>query len=176
MGRRLGTPGGCANAAAMVSNAPIRWGRLVAQALLAGVAAGVSIQLYLWLTTILPQHGSILAAWQFIASTLFGKVAFTSLVFAWLGLAIHLVISIGWAGGYTYLAVRQAALNQRWFASGLLYGIVVYVTMQLILLAGNAFRPPPDPTAFLNLVVAHTFFFGLPIAYTVKLLQQPRNA
>lgn len=160
----------------MGSRMPLAWGRLVAQALLAGIAAGASIQLYLWLTTILPRHGSILAAWQFIASTLFGRVAFTSLIFAWLGLAIHLLISIGWAGGYAYLATRQAALNQRWFASGLLYGVVVYVVMQLILLAGNAFRPPPDPTAFLNLVVAHALFFGVPVAYLVRLLQLARKA
>jgi hypothetical protein len=43
--------------------------------------------------------------------------------------------------------------------------------MELILLGGNAFTPPATPNAFLNAVIAHTVFFGLPIAYLVKRLQ-----
>ncbi|MGC1381207.1 MAG: hypothetical protein WA814_09345 [Candidatus Baltobacteraceae bacterium] len=160
----------------MIASARIPWGRVALQALVAGIAAGFTYDLYIWLTTVLPQHGSIAAVWQLDASTVVGKIALSDPGYAWLGVAIHALVSIGWAGGYAYLALRQRALNERWVASGLLYGIVVYVVMQLILLAGNAFAPAPNPTLFLNAVVAHSAFFGLPVAFVVKILQADRAA
>ncbi len=144
------------------------------QALVAGIAGVATYNFYLWLTAVRPAHASILLVWLFAASTVVGKVAFTSPAYVWLGLAIHLLVGIGWAGGYAYLALRQPVLNERWIVSGLLYGIIVYAVMELILLAGNAFRPPPTPTAFLNALVLHTVFFGLPVAYLVKVMQTRR--
>lgn len=144
--------------------------RMVKRALLAGIAGGIVLDIYLWLTTVLPAHQSMTAAWQFIASTVFGNVAFTSPSYAAAGLAIHFIVSIGWAGGYVYFANAQPATNQRWAVAGIAYGVVVYVLMQLILLGSGHFTPPATPNAFVIALVGHTIFFGIPVAYVVRSL------
>ncbi|HVA33518.1 MAG TPA: hypothetical protein VNG31_05185 [Candidatus Baltobacteraceae bacterium] len=159
----------------MVSTTSIAWPRILGQGLLAGIVGAITIDVYLWLTTILPAHGSIVALWQFIASTLVGKAAYTSSSFAALGVAMHLVVSICWAAGYAYVASTRPFMNQQWGVSGAGYGVLVYAFMQLILLAGGHFVYPPTPTAFLIVVAAHVFFFGVPVAYVVS-LQQQRSA
>jgi uncharacterized membrane protein YagU involved in acid resistance len=159
----------------MASNARISWIRIAQQALIAGIAGGVLIDAYLWATTIAPVHGSILTMWQWIASTAVGKVAFTDPAYATVGLAMHGLVSVCWAAGYAYLAATRPFVNRRWLVSGLVYGIVVYAIMQLILLAGNNFAPPPNPGVVYNAIVAHAVFFGIPVAFLVSILQ-PRNA
>jgi hypothetical protein len=153
-------------------SAPRPWERLLRPALPAGLIAAAIFDLYVWLTTVLPAGGSLPSLWQQIAAAAVGKaVAFSSPAYAWLGVVIQALVGIGWAAGYASLAARRPVFNARWIAAGLVYGIVVYIVMELILLAGNAFTPPPTPNAFLNAVVAHSVFFGLPIAYLVKRLQ-----
>jgi hypothetical protein len=159
----------------MVSSVRVSWIRIALQAFVAGICGAIVIDAYLWVTTILPQHGSLIALWQWIASTVLGKVAFTSPSYAVAGLLIHFLVSIGWAGGYAYLAARQPIFTLRWATSGLVYGIVVFVMMQVILLADNSVKPIPNPNAFVNIVIAHMVFFGLPVAFVVSRLQ-PRAA
>jgi len=150
------------------------WSRILAQGVLAGIGAGLVMDLYLWVTTLLPAHGSMEGFWQAIASTVLGKAAVSMAGAAWVGLAIQLAAAIAWAGGYAYLAMGQPLLNRRWVVSGIAFGIVVYVVMQLVLLAGNAFKPAPTPQALLNAVVANACFFGLPVAYIV-MITRPRG-
>jgi hypothetical protein len=126
---------------------------------------------YVWLTTIVPAHGSILTMWQWIASTAFGKHALYDPQFAVVGAAMHLLVSIGWAGGYAYVAAVNPLANRRWAISGMVYGLIVYTIMQTILLADNNFTYPPNPNAFVNALIAHAVFFGLPVAYVVRLMQ-----
>ena len=151
----------------MVTKVTVAWGTVAKQALLAGMAAGAIIECYLWFTTMLPAHASILASWQWIASTAVGPVALANPSFAWLGLALHFIVSIGWAGGYAYLAQLQPSLNARWPISGVVYGLVVLVFMNVLLVGAHAFTFPDSPNAFLNELVAHGVFFGLPLAYVV---------
>ncbi|HEX8826859.1 MAG TPA: hypothetical protein VF778_01975 [Xanthobacteraceae bacterium] len=152
----------------MAATEQLPWGRIVRQAVLAGLAASVLFQIYLWLTVVQPGHQSMPAFWQSsAAAVVVGKTAFASPVYAWLGLLIYLLVGIGWAGGYAYLAALKPAFNQTWPISGVVYGLIVYLLMALILFAGNAFHYPPSPNAFLNLAIAHGVFFGLPIAYFV---------
>lgn len=159
----------------MLSSVRISWGGVAVQAILAGIVAGTIIDCYLWLTTLLPAHQSIGSLWQWVASAAIGKVALTSPRYAAVGLAVHAVVSIGWAGAYAYLAAKQPVLDERWFVSGIVYGVVVYVIMQCVLLAGNSFTMPPNPNAFINVVLAHTVFFGLPVAFVVRFLQLPTH-
>jgi uncharacterized membrane protein YagU involved in acid resistance len=151
----------------MATSVRLNWGRVVMQALSAGIVGGFVVDLYLYLTTILPAHGSIVAMLQWVASAAIGPVALTSTSYAWLGLVVHFIVSIGWAGGYAYFAQTQNFVNTRWFISGLMYGLIVYVFMQALLLGARAFVFPPTPTAFLNAVLAHMLFFGVPVAYVV---------
>jgi|SRR5579863_9366794 len=146
----------------------INWPALVKSAVLAGVTGGILIDLYLWLTTIVPAHGSILTMWQFVASGAIGSTAYSNTSYAWLGLLVHFVVSIGWAGGYAYLAQSQTFLNQRWPLSGFFYGFIVYIFMMLLTLGAHIFVFPSNADQVLNAVIAHCVFFGIPVAYVVS--------
>jgi hypothetical protein len=158
----------------MIARSRIAWSRVLLQAVAAGIAGGTSIDLYLWVTTLLPQHAGIATLWQWIASTALGESALSNPAYAAAGAAMHAIVSIGWAGGYAYIAATLPAATRRWIVSGIVYGLIVYTIMQLILLADNNFTYPPTPNAFINALVAHTIFFGLPVAYVVRALQ-PRS-
>ena len=154
----------------------VNWNNIAKEAVAAGIVGAITLHLYLYATVVAPQHGSMIGVWQFIASVALGKVAFTSTSYAWLGLLIHFIVSIGWAGGYAYLASRRPFMNQRWAISGLVYGVVVYMFMQLILLGANALKLPATPNDFIIAIVGHTVFFGLPVAFVVSRLNQPTSA
>ena len=150
----------------------LSWNRVVTQALAAGIAGAVLFNAYLWLTAILPAHGSIIGLWQFVASAAIGKVAFTTTSYAWLGLLILVFVSVVWAGGYAYLAMTRPFMSERWPVSGLVYGIIVYLFMQLLLLGAGLFEFPATPNDFVNIVIAHAVFFGLPVAYVVSRMRR----
>jgi uncharacterized membrane protein YagU involved in acid resistance len=153
---------------------PVRfpWSAIVLRGLVAGIAGGIVIDAYLWLTTLLPIRAPITAMWQWVASTAFGKGAFADPAFAWVGLGIHLLVSIGWGIGYAYIAAGRPVIENRWAVSGIVYGIVVYTMMSIILLADNSFVYPPTPNAFVNAIAANALFFGLPVAFVVNRLSR----
>ncbi|HEY8298549.1 MAG TPA: hypothetical protein VIG32_11080 [Candidatus Baltobacteraceae bacterium] len=151
----------------MASVANVRWGRILTAGALAGIAGGILFDLFIYATSVAPQHGSMLAVWQFIASTAIGKTAFASTGFAWLGLFIHLVVSIAWAIGYAYLAQTRSAIDAHPAVSGIAFGLVVYVVMQIVLLGDNNFHLP-GVRDFALALIRHCIFFGLPVAYIVR--------
>ena len=147
------------------------WSLIARQALAAGLAGTTTYDFYLWLTAVRFARAGLPGFWQSAAAALVGRVAFSATDYMWLGLAIHLVIGVAWAGGFAYLANRQRLFVRRWLVAGFIYGIVVYVIMGFILLAGNALTMPPNPTAFVNGVIADTFFFGVPVAFVVASME-----
>jgi uncharacterized membrane protein YagU involved in acid resistance len=148
----------------MASVANVDWGRVVLRAFVAGIVGGFTLDLFLYLATVLPTHGSMIAVWQFIASTAFGKIAFTSTSYAWIGLLMHFAISIAWAAGYGYLAVTQPGVAGRPLISGAVYGFVVWGIMQLVLYTVQALHINTFADAIIS-IIAHTIFFGLPVAF-----------
>lgn len=155
----------------MIAGQKIPWGRIAQRGLIAGVFGAIVFDLYLWATTVLPAHGSMIGLWQWIASTALGKLAFSSPSFAATGLAILVVTSVVWAGAYAYVAAVRPFVNRRWAISGPVYGLVVYLLIQIVLLVDNNFVYPPTPNAFLVAVIGHVVFFGLPVAFVVNRLQ-----
>lgn len=140
---------------------------MIKRAVAAGIVGAITIDLYLWLTVLLPAHGSLLGSWQWIASGAVGPVAMTNPQFAWLGLAVHVVVSIAWAGGFAYLAQTQTFITQRWLISGIFYGFMVYIFMLLIQLGAHVFVFPANADVVVNALIAHCAFFGVPVAYVV---------
>lgn len=151
----------------MASVTNINWTRAFAQGVTAGIAGGILLDIFIFATSVLPQHGSMIPVWQFIASTAVGKVAFTSSAYAWLGLLIHFIVSIAWASGYAYLAQTRRALNAHPAISGIAFGVVVYVVMQIVLVGDNSFHVPSSLELVTSLI-GHMLFFGLPVAYVVR--------
>ncbi len=115
-----------------------------------------------------PRHPILIP--QTIASGLLGERAYDGgMATAILGVLLHFTIAFGAATVY-YLASRKIPfMVTRAFASGLLYGAMVYGFMQLVVLPLSA--APHHPMAlFLRACefVEHWFFVGLPIALSVR--------
>jgi hypothetical protein len=156
----------------MTTAQKVDWARVIVRGVAAGVAGGVLLDLFIYFTSVLPHHASMLAVWQFIASTAVGKVAFTSTSYAWLGLIVHFAVSIAWAIGYAYLANTRGALDAHPAISGIVFGAVVYVVMQIVLVGDNAFHMPSGGEFGLALA-GHCLFYGLPVAYAVRAQSRP---
>lgn len=157
---------------ATAPTAPISWSRIVIQALAAGIAGGALFDVYLWFTPLASTHPGILGIWTWIASTVGGKTMFANPNAPWIGLGIHAATSIVWAGAYAYVAGQQAFVRRRWYISGPVYGLVVYLVMQLVLLVSGNFEYPHSPNDFVSALIAHAVFYGLPVAYVVGVLDR----
>lgn len=156
----------------MASALPLDWSRIVLRGIASGIVGGLLIGLFIYFTNLAPHHAGILGLWQFIASSAFGTLAYSSTGFAWVGLTMHALVSIGWGVGYSYLSQTQQAVNKTPIISGLVFGLTVYVVMQLALATVGLLKITSGMQVVLA-IVAHTFFFGLPVAL-VNDWQRPR--
>jgi uncharacterized membrane protein YagU involved in acid resistance len=132
--------------------------------IIAGIAGGVLIDTYLIGISFATLHSANVATYyQSVAAIAVGKVALADPNSAWLGAVIHFALSIAWGIGYVYAALQTPAIAARPVISGVAFGFVVYLTMQIVAVATNTFRPP-DTALLVNGLVAYMMFFGLPIA------------
>jgi hypothetical protein len=133
---------------------------------LAGIAGGVLLDGYILAVGAIAHGPRPEELYTFIASGLVGKAAYAWPGIAWLGLFVHGLVSIGWGIGYAYAAVTTPQIASRPAVSGIVFGVVVYVTMQIVEALAGIWRAPTANEAFTDLV-AHTIFFGLPVAFVV---------
>lgn len=134
--------------------------------IVAGLIGGALIDTFL----VIANHATYIQIWQFVASALVGGAAFASPNYAVLGFAMHFVISIVWASIYAWAAFGPApALLRAPVLSGVLYGVIVMIGMTLVLMV-NHVGPAgaPDPETLVKSLIAHTMFFGLPVALYVS--------
>jgi hypothetical protein len=112
------------------------------------------------------QGVSAMRVWQSVASGALGDNAFRqgpkSAVF---GLLMHLVIAFGAAGVFCLTALHVDFLLRSPVAAGVLYGIAVFLFMNLFV--RRVSRVPKRPvtrTGVLSQVIIHMVFVGLPIS------------
>jgi hypothetical protein len=104
--------------------------------------------------------------YRHVAAAVIGAGAFALPGAAYLGVAIHVVVSVAWAVGFASVALQAPQVVRRPILSGAVFGVVVYITMQLIeYFAGTAH--PVTPAGIFAQLVAHTIFFGIPLALVV---------
>jgi hypothetical protein len=108
---------------------------------------------------------------QLIASGLLGNEAYSGgLPVAALGLTLHVVIAISLAAVYWVTVQRFQMLSRYAMVSGMIYGMVIFVVMNFVVLPLSAF---PHPFRF-SLVgtgtnfLAHVFLVGVPIALAAR--------
>jgi len=89
------------------------------------------------------------------------------------GIAVLIVGCVLWAYGYLYAAESQPQLFTRPFVSGIFFGIVVWLMMQLMLLPFGMFHPP-GLYEFDRELIGFMFFFGLPLALVASRLSRSR--
>jgi len=137
--------------------------------LVAGIAGGVLIQLFLFAAQLAggTPAGKLAGGFAFIAAALMGPSAYTNPAAVPIGIVLHFCVSIGWALGYVYLVRTQPQLLTRPLISGAGFGLMVYIFMQIVLLtAGEYHRPAPGALA--TQLIAHIVFFGIPVALIVS--------
>jgi hypothetical protein len=107
---------------------------------------------------------------QGIASGLIGPAAFQGgLRTALLGLVCHFVIAMLWAAIYFAMSRRAAFLLEHAVVSGAIYGVVIYLVMNLVVIPLSAIGPRPFSLS--AAIVAAAILVpcvGLPIALTVR--------
>jgi hypothetical protein len=105
---------------------------------------------------------------QYIASGLIGTKAFQiGWASVWLGVSLHYLIALIWTTIFYLACLRFAAIMRRPILSGLIYGGVVYLVMNFVVLPLSGVpRPPAAVTVAsrINAVLALLFCIGLPIS------------
>ena len=105
---------------------------------------------------------------RFIAGCLLGASALHGgLGTAALGLAIHYSITLFWSALFLIAATRVSFLTRYAIASGLLYGALIYIVMNFVVLPLTRLPPRSHhlaPAVLINGVLALLLFMGLPIA------------
>jgi hypothetical protein len=117
---------------------------------------------------------------QYIASGLMGRQAFES---GWasvlLGIGLHYIIALIWTAVFYVMARKFAIIMRRPVLSGLLYGAVVYLIMNFIIVPLSGVPHPLRPVTLvsrINAVLALLICIGLPISLLMrKTLFQVRN-
>ena len=142
----------------------------VSAGLVAGIAGGFLIDLFILGVQIIqgaPPGAVIAGTYQFIASALLGPSGATNPAAVEIGAALHFCVAIGWALGYVYLVRQQPQLLTRPWVSGAIFGIVVYVFMEIVTLTAGLYHRP-KPVELEIALIAHIFFYGIPVALLVS--------
>ncbi|MHB1058473.1 MAG: hypothetical protein ACYC0F_11420 [Rhodanobacter sp.] len=107
---------------------------------------------------------------QGIAAGLLGARAFAGgAATAWLGALLHYAIMQAMVFAYAAASRRAALLLRRPWPCGLLYGLLLYVAMNAIVLPLSAAgRVPTLPGWVIGSIVVHMALIGLPIALAVR--------
>ena len=116
--------------------------------------------------------GTMMHGFQMIASGLLGEAAYSGgLKAAILGAALHFAISIAAAALYLWAALRHHALTRHWLVSGVAFGVLAYLVMNMVVVPlSHAASPDFSPGMIVKELVAHTILFGVPIAGIVRAL------
>jgi hypothetical protein len=108
---------------------------------------------------------------QSIASGLLGAGAFNGgLGAAALGGLCHFTIAFGAAAIYYLVSRKFPLLVRQYVICGLLYGIIVYLVMNFVVLPLSAvpFKLSYPPTALAKGFISHAFLVGLPISLATR--------
>jgi len=107
---------------------------------------------------------------QGIAFALIGPAAFKmGTTSAALGLLLHFFIATTWAAIYL-LASRRFPLSRHPLLYGTLYGILIYIVMNYVVLPLShiGLRPLPPLGPLVNGVLALIIFIGIPLAFIAR--------
>ncbi len=150
---------------------------LVVPGVVAGLAGAILIDAYLIVTLVFATRAVGFAAFfQFTAAGAIGPAAYADNNSVYLGFILHVLVSIAWGVGYAFVAVRTPQVFARPLLSGIAFGIVVMLAMQLVEVAANIYRQPTTFSLF-NAFVAHVVFFGIPVAYiATTMLERSRTS
>jgi hypothetical protein len=149
----------------------------IAAGVVAGLVGGVLTDLFLLVALVsngTPLPAAAVALYGLFASVAMGPAAAANPGTAIpVGIAVHFCVAIGWALGYVYLARTQPHVLRRPIVSGLGFGVVVFVFMDVALvMSGVTQRPTPGGVALT--LASYLVFYGIPVALVVsRMLARP---
>jgi uncharacterized membrane protein YagU involved in acid resistance len=164
--RRYLNEGSCMNTTRVGATT---WSRAVSTVLVAGLIAGT-----LDITTALIVYGRFgipgIRLLQGIAAGLMGKAALQGgLATAFLGLLCHFFIATSWAVLYFVASRRVIFLVKRAVVSGAVYGVIIYVIMNQVVIPLSAIGPRPfSLSAAIVAAIILVICVGIPIALIVR--------
>lgn len=147
--------------------------RFVSASLGAAIAGLIGITVYLAVERCLVEHVRLVLSFQQLlqwdASNFYGAAAFRGgWDMALRGLGADFVVSLIWAVLFTTLYVTLPIVRRYPALSGLSYGLVVMIVMIFgVVPLGHAVRATLTTPHLINILVAHTLFFGLPVGMMV---------
>jgi hypothetical protein len=106
-----------------------------------------------------------IAIFRYIASALFDS-SLPALFLAVMGLIMHYVIALGWTALFFFIYPRLRFLRQSQIATGMLYGIFVWIVMTLVFLPLT--RIPPLPVRPMQAAIGIGILIvaiGLPLSF-----------
>jgi hypothetical protein len=131
---------------------------LVLPAIVAGMIGGVLFDIFLAILA----HTTPITIWLYVASVVIGNQSvFAQPGYAFLGVAVHIIVSIGWALLYVMVFNGMGQLRN-WILGGVLWGVLVDAVMQGIVAVRTG---SPWGQLFTQALFAHIVFYGLPVAY-----------
>lgn len=153
--------------------------RFIGAAVAAAIVGLIAITIYLVVERAVAERLSVILGLQQLlqwdASNGYGISAFAGgWPMALIGLAMDFVVSLCWGLAFTALYVLVPLVRRQAAIAGLLFGVVVMVVMIYgIVPLGHATQMRSTPAHVVNVLIAHTFFFGLPLALTVHRMLAP---
>jgi uncharacterized membrane protein YagU involved in acid resistance len=125
----------------------------------------------MWIVYTLIQKTPFVVSWQYIASGALGMPAFeggTATVLA--GVLFHFIISFLIAGVFILAVDRIPFLSRYLIPVSLLYGFVVFIVMNMIVIPLSATPPVPAPTLpwLIQAILEHILLIGLPLGLLVR--------
>jgi hypothetical protein len=142
---------------------------MIRAAILAGIVGNIVISIYLSIALPVFFHTAPILLFQWDDSNIVGDVAFSGgLGSASLGLFFDFIVASVWGGVYVLLYRTAPLVRRSTFASGLVFGALVMLVMFAVVVPlGHAHQSTKLP-GLLDSFVAHTVFFGLPVALVVR--------
>lgn len=110
--------------------------------------------------------GNPVRIFYYIASGIFGKTAFTSgIQMLFWGVFFHFLIACGFTAFYFWLYPRIKFISTHTILSGIGYGILVWMVMNLIIVPfSHTPKLPFNGTQALIGILIHVCFVGLPVS------------
>jgi hypothetical protein len=146
-----------------------RQGNSLLYPILAGGAVAGTLDLTVPFITFGPDNPRIIAA------GLIGFQAVRTGIFPWiLGVLLHYFIAFSAATVYCLASRKLRFLHDHWLVCGILYGIAVFLVMNLVVLPLCAFHytGPFKLRGLLQGVLAHMFLIGLLISFSLRRLSR----
>jgi hypothetical protein len=150
----------------------------VIAAFAAGVTGAITIGIYLMISVPLALGAPISALFVWDASNLLGYERalhaglFTDIL---VGQTSHLIVSVVW--GFVFVLLARRVVPQmlaRPILSGIAFGFVVMLVMHFVVVPlGHAPQLGYTLRSFTNNLIAHTLFFGVPVAVVAARTLRP---